>query len=60
MVIASNDRGYWLVYAAWDATKVGYEHLGVRSLRIDPVVFVGGLPIIEGPTSVAVPVPSRR
>ena len=39
----------WMAYHAWTAPLVGYPE-GERSLRIEPVTFVDGVPTIAGPT----------
>ena len=44
------DGNLWLAYHAWRGPDVGYPG-GIRSLRIDPVNFEDGKPIIHGPTS---------
>jgi len=38
-----------MAYHGWAAPDVGYPQ-GVRSLRIDPLSFVDGEPVITGPT----------
>jgi beta-xylosidase len=39
----------WMAYHGWTSPYVGYPH-GARSLRIEPVHFVNGIPLIDGPT----------
>lgn len=46
----------WMAYHAWTGPDVGYPG-GVRSLRIDPVRFQDGRPIITGPTTDPQPIP---
>jgi beta-xylosidase len=46
----------WMAYHAWTGADVGYP-AGERSLRIDPVEFVAGEPVIEGPTDDPQPLP---
>jgi beta-xylosidase len=46
----------WLAYHAWRGPDVGYPG-GIRSLRIDPVSFEDGMPVIQGPTSDPQPLP---
>ncbi len=46
----------WMAYHAWTGIDVGYPG-GERSLRIDPVEFVGGEPVIEGPSVDPQPLP---
>jgi beta-xylosidase len=46
----------WLAYHAWTGPDVGYPG-GARSLRIDPVTFEDGKPIIQGPTDEPQPLP---
>jgi len=46
----------WMVYHAWKAPDVGYP-AGSRSLRIDPVRFENGKPVITGPTTDPQPLP---
>ena len=43
----------WMAYHAWSAPMVGYANGGARSLRIDPISFVGGVPSVVGPTTSA-------
>jgi beta-xylosidase len=43
------DGNLWMAYHAWTGIDIGYP-AGERSLRIEPVEFVDGKPIIEGPT----------
>jgi len=53
----TDDEGnLWMAYHAWTGPEVGYP-AGERSLRIDPVTFVDGIPIIQGPTHEAQPLP---
>ncbi len=46
----------WMAYHAWTGTAVGYP-AGERSLRIEPVTFEDGRPIIPGPTTDPQPMP---
>lgn len=46
----------WMAYHAWTAPLVGYPE-GERSLRIEPVTFVDGVPTIPGPTVDPQPLP---
>jgi hypothetical protein len=48
----------WLAYAAWTAPQVGYQSGGVRSMRIDRVVFLGNLAVVLGPTDTTVREPT--
>lgn len=45
-----------MAYHAWTGPNVGYPQ-GQRSLRIDPVTFEDGAPVITGPTSDPQPLP---
>lgn len=45
----------WMAYHAWSAPIVGYSNGGSRSLRIDPLGLVGGVPSLAGPTTTARP-----
>ncbi len=45
-----------MAYHAWTAPIASYP-AGLRSLRIDPVQFENGVPVITGPTSDAQPLP---
>ncbi|HEX3947297.1 MAG TPA: family 43 glycosylhydrolase, partial [Acidimicrobiales bacterium] len=45
---------WWMAYAAWTAGAVGYPK-GARSLRIDPLCFVDGDPVVPGPTTTPQP-----
>jgi beta-xylosidase len=44
-----SEGNLWMAYHAWTGVDVGYPG-GERSLRVDPVEFVAGAPVIEGPT----------
>ncbi len=46
----------WMAYHAWTGINVGYP-AGERSLRIEPVTFVDGEPVINGPTEEPQPIP---
>ncbi len=46
----------WMAYHAWTAPNVGYPG-GSRSLRIEPVTFNDGAPLITGPTEGPQPLP---
>ena len=46
----------WMAYHAWTGIRVGYPR-GERSLRIEPVYFEDGEPVIEGPTTDPQPMP---
>lgn len=46
----------WMAYHAWTGVRVGYPR-GERSLRLDPVYFDDGEPVIEGPTVDPQPLP---
>jgi beta-xylosidase len=50
------DGDLWIAYHAWTGSDVGYPG-GERSLRIDPVEFEDGVPVIEGPTVDPQPLP---
>jgi beta-xylosidase len=50
------DGNLWMAYHAWTAPDVGYPG-GSRSLRIEPVRFIDGVPVIEGPTEEPQPFP---
>jgi hypothetical protein len=45
---------WWMAYAAWTAGAVGYPR-GARSLRMDPLCFVDGDPVVPGPTTTPQP-----
>lgn len=45
-----------MAYHAWEGANIGYPE-GRRSLRIEPVVFEDGRPVIEGPTVDPQPLP---
>ncbi len=49
---------WWMAYAAWTAGAVGYPK-GARSLRMDPLCFVDGDPVVPGPTTTPSRSPSR-
>jgi len=40
----------WMAYHAWTGPQVGYP-AGARSLRLEPVGFADGAPVIRGPTT---------
>ncbi len=40
---------WWMAYSAWSAGSIGYP-AGARALRMDPLCFVGGIPVVLGPT----------
>ncbi len=46
----------WMAYHAWTGANVGYPG-GQRSLRIEPVIFQDGIPVIQGPTHEPQPLP---
>ena len=46
----------WMAYHAWTGVRVGYPG-GERSLRLEPVEFEDGAPVIEGPTVDPQPLP---
>jgi len=46
----------WMAYHAWEGVRVGYPR-GQRSLRIEPVTFADGMPVIDGPTTDPQPMP---
>jgi hypothetical protein len=49
-----NAGQWWMAYAAWTAGAVGYP-TGARSLRMDPLCFVDGDPVVPGPTTTPQP-----
>lgn len=49
------DGKLWMSYHAWDASRVGYDAGGRRSMRIDRVVMQGGAPVLYGPTHTPAP-----
>ena len=55
-VFAQADGDLVMAYHAWSPPNVGYPQ-GVRSLRIDPLNFVDGSPVITGPTVDPQPLP---
>jgi len=48
------DGALWLAYHAWTAPEVGYPR-GARSLRVEPIAFVDGAPVVRGPLTGPVP-----
>jgi beta-xylosidase len=56
-IVADDDGELWMAYHAWDASAVGYENKGIRTLWIDPLLFTGGKPQVEGPNDDPQPVP---
>lgn len=53
---ADRKGNLWMAYHAWTGPNVGYPG-GARSLRIEPVRFEDGRPVIHGPTSDPQPLP---
>ena len=49
-----------MAYHAWDAGAIGYRRGGQRSLRIEPVSFKDGMPVIAGPSTTPQPVPLQK
>lgn len=41
----------WMAYHAWSSPIIGYSNGGARSLRIDPLEVLGGVPSLAGPTT---------
>jgi beta-xylosidase len=41
----------WMAYHGWSSPVVGYPNGGTRSLRIDPIEFIDGVPSIAGPST---------
>jgi hypothetical protein len=50
-IFRDNHGALWMAYAAWTSPRVGYEAGGVRSMRIDRLLFFGDVPIVAGPTT---------
>ncbi len=48
----------WMYYHAWAGGKIGYAQDGVRSLRLDPLLWTGGRPEVKATTRVQ-PAPRR-
>jgi len=46
----------WMAYHAWTGIRVGYPR-GERSLRLEPVTFEDGAPVMDGPTVDPQPLP---
>jgi hypothetical protein len=46
---------HWLVYHAWTAPQTTYAGGGMRSLRIDRLVYDGGALSLAGPTTTQQP-----
>ncbi len=58
-VIQSEDGTWWMLYHAWDAQnqpRYGSNPLG-RTLRLDPLTWIGATPKINGPTLTPQPAP---
>ncbi|ADV66109.1 glycoside hydrolase family 43 protein [Deinococcus maricopensis] len=58
-VITDGKGNTWLYYHAWTTGQVGYGSGGARSLRLDPLKFVNGLPMLKGPSVTAQPAPAK-
>lgn len=56
-LFTDREGNLWLAYHAWTGANVGYTSGGSRSLRIDPVTFENGEPVIHGPTEEPQPLP---
>lgn len=52
-----SDGNPWIVYHGWTPPDIGYEMGGRRSLRIDPVFFLGDSLVIEAPSVTPKPQP---
>lgn len=55
-VIEDDDGETWLVYHVWDVTSAGLRGSS-RHMWIDRLVFEGGKPVVQGPTTDPQPVP---
>jgi beta-xylosidase len=55
-LFTDTENNLWMAYHAWTGPHVGYP-AGLRSLRIDPVTFEAGEPVIHGPTDDPEPLP---
>lgn len=56
VLFTDTEGNLWMGYHAWTGPDVGYP-AGLRSLRIDPVTFENGEPVIHGPTDDPQPLP---
>lgn len=57
-VISIPDGGTWLLYHAWPPEAIGSTSPG-RQLWLDRVEWVGGRPVVRGPTATPQPPPGR-
>jgi putative cell wall-binding protein len=48
-VFADETGAWWLAYHAWTLPAVGYPG-GARTMRLERIAFVAGLPVVNGPT----------
>ena len=56
-VVEDRDGDLWMTYHAWDFSAIGYGPGGRRAMWIDPLEFVDGRPVVEGPTLGPQPIP---
>ncbi|UBV44220.1 glycoside hydrolase family 43 protein (plasmid) [Deinococcus taeanensis] len=58
-VINDGKGNTWLYYHAWTAGQTGYQSGGQRSMRIDPLNWVNGIPRLKGPSLTPQVAPAR-
>ncbi len=56
-IIEDKDGDLWMAYHAWDSDRIGEEAGGQRKMWIDPLVFEGDVPVVQGPTEGPQPIP---
>jgi beta-xylosidase len=56
-IVEDDDGDLWMVYHAWDVSRVGDQLGGTRSLWIDELVIEDGKARVEGPDAEPQPVP---
>ena len=56
-VVEDDDGDLWMAYHAWDVGALGYLAGGRRALWLDPLVFDGGTPNVQGPNGNPQPLP---
>jgi beta-xylosidase len=56
-IVEDDDGDLWMVYHAWDVSRVGDQLGGTRSLWIDELIIEDGKARVEGPDAEPQPVP---
>ncbi len=56
-IVADKDGDLWMAYHAWDVKRIGEGAGGQRKMWLDPLVFEGDKPVVQGPTEGPQPIP---